>query len=162
MNSVLSRAAIRFRPSTEDDVPFLRQLYATTREDELRMVDWTDEFKTSFLDSQFAAQKKHYEEYFGAAEFLVIEAEREPMGRLYVHRDEEEIHIIDIALMPQYRGHGLGTVLLQELLDEGKATGRKVTIYVEHFNPARHLYDRLGFRHIDTNGVYHFMEWTAG
>jgi predicted GNAT family acetyltransferase len=53
-------------------------------------------------------------------------------------------------------------MLMEEILAEGRDTGKKVTIYVEHFNPARHLYDRLGFRHVDTNGVYHYMEWSAG
>jgi ribosomal protein S18 acetylase RimI-like enzyme len=161
MTAVPSRDAVYYRPCTPEDVPFLRDLYGTTREEEMRMVPWTDEQKTQFLDSQFHAQKKHYEEYYGNAQFFVIETGGTSIGRLYVYRDEEEIHILDIALMPHYRGHGLGRMLLQELLDEGRATGRKVTIYVEHFNPARHLYDRLGFRHVDTNGVYHFMVWTA-
>ena len=161
MITVLSRDAIHYRPFTLEDVPFLRYLYGTTREDEMRMVPWTDEQKAQFLDMQFDAQKNHYEDYYGHAQFLVIETGGTSIGRLYVYRDEEEIHILDIALLPHYRGRGLGRILLQELLDEGRASRRKVTIYVEHFNPARHLYDRLGFKHIDTNGVYHFMVWTG-
>ncbi len=35
----------------------------------------------------------------------------------------------------------------------------RLSIHVEHDNPARRLYDRLGFQHVDTNGVYHLMEW---
>src|SRR5712691_8481728 len=83
-NTCPPRKAIRFRPSTPEDVPFLRCVYATTREDELRRVPWTDEQKTLFLDHQFQTQKKHYEEFYPDCEFLIIELEGEPIGRLYI------------------------------------------------------------------------------
>ena len=128
----------------------------------MQLVPWTDEQKASFLDMQFTAQKTHYERFYPDCEFLVIELEGAPIGRLYVDRGEDDnIGIIDIALLPEHRGRGIGRVLLEEILAEARASDRKVTIYVEHFNPARRLYDRLGFRHVDTNGVYHLMEWKA-
>ena len=153
------RASITFRSCAPDDVPFLRRLYGTTREDELRPLNWTPEQKTAFLDMQFQAQKSHYESYYPTCQFLMIELDAAPIGRLYVDRDDEAINIVDIALMPECRGRGIGRMLMEEILAEGAATARTVSIYVEHFNPARRLYDRLGFRHIDTNGVYHKMEW---
>lgn len=155
------RSAITFRPCRDDDVPFLRYVYGTTREDELRLVPWTEGEKDAFLDMQFHAQKTHYENFYPDCEFLVIELEGMPIGRLYIDRGEDDIGIIDIALTPEYRGRGIGRMLLEEILAEARVGGKKVTIYVEHFNPARRLYDRLGFRHIDTNGVYHLMEWRA-
>ena len=153
------RDAIRYRPATSDDVPFLRYLYGTTREDEMFRLQWTEEQKGAFLDMQFNAQKRHYENFYPECEFLVIELEGERIGRLYIDRGET-IEIVDIALLPHHRGRGIGRMLLEEIIEEGRASGRKVRIYVEHYNPARHLYDRLDFRHIDTNGVYHLMEWT--
>jgi ribosomal protein S18 acetylase RimI-like enzyme len=155
------RHSIIYRPCRTDDVPFLRHLYATTREDEMRLLPWSEEQKTAFLDMQFTAQKTHYDGYYPDCQFLVIELEGTAIGRLYIDRGEDEISIIDIALLPAYRSRGIGRMLLEEILEEGAATGRKVTIYVEHFNPARRLYDRLGFRHVDTNGVYHLMEWRS-
>jgi ribosomal protein S18 acetylase RimI-like enzyme len=157
--AIPSRERITFRPCRPDDVPFLRDLYATTREDELRLVPWTEAEKAAFVAMQFDAQKAHYENFYPDCQFLVIELDGAPIGRLYVNRDDETIGIIDIALVPDRRGQGLGRMLLEELLGEARATGRKVQIYVEHFNPARRLYDRLGFRHVDTNGVYHLMQW---
>jgi len=154
------REAIRFRPATPDDVPFLRYLYGTTRDDEMLRLQWTEEQKSEFLDMQFGAQKRHYEEFYAECEFLVIELEGERIGRLYINRGETHIEIVDIALLPHHRARGIGRMLLEEIIEEGRATGRKVRIYVEHYNPARHLYDRLDFRHVDTNGVYHLMEWT--
>ena len=80
-------------------------------------------------------------------------------GRLYVHRREREIRIMDIALLPEFRGRGIGTKLLNEILMEGERTGRPVTIHVESFNPARRLYERLGFTRVASNGVYLLLEW---
>jgi ribosomal protein S18 acetylase RimI-like enzyme len=156
------REAIRYRPCTSADAPFLRHLYGTTRDDEMRMIPWSGEQKSMFLDQQFNAQKQHYEKFYPHCEFLVIELDGKCIGRLYIDRGEGDIEIIDIALLPELRGRGIGRMLLEEILAEGKSTERKVTIYVEHFNPARSLYDRLGFRHVDTNGVYHLMEWGPG
>ena len=155
------RSSITFRRTTDADVPFLRHLYGTTREarDATRSVD--AEQKAAFLDMQFIAQKTHYEEYYPECEFLVIEMEQAPIGRLYIDRADDDIRITDIALLPEFRGRGIGRMLMEEILEEGRATGKRVTIHVEHDNPARRLYDRLGFRHVDTNGVYHLMEWSA-
>lgn len=156
------RDRVSYRPVVESDMPFLRALYASTRAEEMAQLPWTPEQKREFLDSQFHAQKNHYNDYYGAAEFLIIELDRrEPIGRLYVYRGDDDIEIIDIALLPEYRGKGLGRQLLQEIIDEAKRDQKMVTIYVEHFNPARHLYDRLGFQHVDTSGVYHLMKWSA-
>ncbi|MEA2568910.1 MAG: hypothetical protein QOI24_911 [Acidobacteriota bacterium] len=161
MTEIPPRDAIVYRPVASGDVPFLRYLYGTTREEELRQLPWSEEQKAEFLDMQFQAQKSHYEDYYPDCAFLVIELQGQAIGRLYIDRQADAIEIIDIALLPQYRGRGIGQALLGEILAEGKASSRKVTIYVEHFNPARHLYDRLGFQHVDTNGVYHLMEWRA-
>ena len=127
----------------------------------MRLVPWTDEQKAAFLDMQFTAQKTHYEQYYPDCAFMVIEMDQVAIGRLYIDRADDDIRITDIALLPEFRGRGIGRMLMEEILDEGRATRKRVTIHVEHDNPARHLYDLLGFRHVDTNGVYHLMEWSA-
>lgn len=161
MNARPRRDSIRFRATTPDDVPFLRQVYGSTREEEMRQVPWNADEKTAFVDMQFAAQKSHYETFYPQCDFQVIELAGKPIGRLYVDRGDTDIEIVDIALLPEYRGRGIGKMLLEEILEEGRASGKDVSIYVEHYNPARHLYDRLGFQHVDTNGVYHRMLWSA-
>ena len=66
----------------------------------------------------------------------------------------------DIALLPEWRGQGLGHQVLQHLMTEARAQGRSVTIYVEAGNPARRLYDRLGFLpEGQREGVHQFMRW---
>jgi ribosomal protein S18 acetylase RimI-like enzyme len=154
--------SIRLRPRRDDDRPFLATLYASTRQQEMAMIDWTDDQKRAFLQWQFDAQTVHYDEHYVGADFLVIEQDGVPIGRLYIDRREDEIEVIDIALLPECRGSGLGSCLLHDVLREAEQSGKRVMIYVENFNPARRLYDRLGFQHLDTNGVYHMMKWTAG
>jgi len=153
---------IRLRTKTEADRPFLTALYASTRTQEMAIVPWSDEQKQAFLLSQFDAQTSHYDQYYDGADFLIIEQDGVPIGRIYIDRTPEEIEIVDIALLPELRGAGLGSRLLRDILQEAEESGKSVKIYVENFNPARHLYDRLGFQHVDTNGVYHLMKWTSG
>jgi RimJ/RimL family protein N-acetyltransferase len=152
---------IQLRPIAATDEPFLFVLYASTRAEELAPVPWTEEQKRAFLEMQFRAQTIHYRTHYSSAQFLVIEDGGEPIGRLYLHRQPDDIRIVDISLLPQFRGAGIGTKLLKDVLAEGEAAGKTVSIHVESFNPAMRLYERLGFRHIDDNGVYHRMEWRA-
>jgi ribosomal protein S18 acetylase RimI-like enzyme len=149
---------ITLRPITDADMDFLHRLYATTREDELRQVDWTDEQKAAFVSQQFHAQHEFWQANYQSTSWELILRDGEPVGRLYVARWTEEIRIVDIALMPERRGGGLGTRLIRELFAEGDASGRKVSIHVEIFNPARRLYERLGFVQAAERGVYLLME----
>lgn len=152
---------IRLRPTTATDDPFLCALYASTRTEELAPVPWTEEQKRAFLEMQFRAQAIHYSTHYPSASFMVIENGGEPIGRLVIDRRPEDIRVVDISLIPEYRGRGIGTMFLRELLNEAEASGKSVSIHVEEFNPAMRLYDRLGFRRVDSHGVYHLMEWRA-
>ena len=140
------------------DKAFLLAVYASTRADEMALVDWTMDAKNAFLQMQFEAQDKYYKETYQGAQYHIIEWEDKSVGRLYVHRREKEIRIMDIALLPEFRNHGIGSTLLGQILEEGKNRNLPVTIHVERFNPALHLYERLGFRQIEDKGVYCLME----
>lgn len=150
---------VQLRPVTAVDRPFLFSVYAATREEELADVGWSAEERESFLRQQFEAQDHHYRENYPGASLSVVERAGEPIGRLYVARWPAEIRIMDIALLPGHRGRRIGSGLLSELLAEGAASSRRVTIHVEAFNPARRLYERMGFRPAGERGVYVFMEW---
>jgi ribosomal protein S18 acetylase RimI-like enzyme len=121
-------------------------------------VPWGDAEKESFLRMQFEAQRRHYTRYYPAATHDVVLVDGEPAGRLYVDRGEDEICIVDIALLPEYRGLGIGTALLTPLLGEADAAGKTVSIHVERANRARRLYDRLGFVEVADQGVYALLE----
>ena len=153
----LATADIALRASAPEDRPLLCAIYGSTRAAELALVPWDDAAKHAFVAQQFAAQDEHYRRHYPGATLDVIEVGGTPAGRLYVHRGDADIRIMDIALLPQFRGRGIGTRLLGGLLDEGRATGRTVSIHVERSNPARNLYERLGFRPAEEHGIYVLM-----
>ena len=148
------------RPATEADREFLLELYASTREPELARVDWDDALKRAFVEQQFAAQDEHYRSHYPGASLDVIELDGRRAGRLYVYRGEEDIRIMDIAVAPEFRGRGIGSALIEELIAEARSSGRSVSIHVEMQNPARALYERLGFVPVGEHGVYVLMEWS--
>jgi ribosomal protein S18 acetylase RimI-like enzyme len=153
-------AAISLRSVRPDDRAFLLSVYASTREPELATVEWDAAQKAAFLQMQFDAQHAYYQEHYAGAAFNVVLVGGEPAGRLYLHRRDDEIRIMDIALLPGYCNRGIGTTLLRRLQSEAAAANTPLRIHVERFNPALRLYERLGFREIDDRGVYLFMEWT--
>jgi ribosomal protein S18 acetylase RimI-like enzyme len=133
-------------------------VYASTRAEELAVVPWDDAQKDAFLRSQFDAQDAWWRENYAAASFDVIVADGEPAGRLYVHRGPSEIRIVDIALLTEQRGRGVGTKLLRDLIAEADAAGKSLTIHVERMNPALRWYEELGFELAEDKGVYLFLE----
>lgn len=152
---------LKLRGISDNDIPFLKNLYYSTRKSEMDLVDWTEQQKSDFLKMQFSAQHKHYTQYYPDASFEIIELEDVPIGRLYVDRRIGEIRIIDIALLPSHCGQGVGSQFLVKIMNEAETKNIPVRIHVENFNPALRLYERLGYNHIDTNGVYHLMEWSS-
>lgn len=150
---------ISFRPITDADLAFLSDLYGSTRADEMAVVPWAQEEKESFLRMQFEAQHTFYGEQFPEASFDLVLEDGEPIGRLYIDRREEEHRLIDIALLPEHRGKGIGGRLMSDVLAEAATVGKMVRIHVEQNNPAMHLYHRLGFQKVEDQGVYDLMEW---
>jgi ribosomal protein S18 acetylase RimI-like enzyme len=143
------------RPVTAQDRPFLARLYASTREEELAAVPFTPEQRAAFLDQQFDAQTRHYATAYVGASFDVVEVDGQDAGRLIVARRPGELRVVDIALLPEHRGRGLGTRLLQPVLAEADARGVPTTLHVETHNPAQRWYARLGFRPVGQEGGVH-------
>lgn len=152
---------IRFRPATDADFPFLEALYASTRETELAQTDWSDEQKRRFLSQQFSLQHRYYRQHYTAARFDIVQWQGRDIGRLYVYDGPSDVRLIDIALMPEYRGRGIGSSILRDLMADAAAAGKGMSLHVETFNPAAELYRRLRFTEQRNNGVYLFMTWRA-
>ncbi len=162
--SELGRAAppaLSLSPIEDGDAPFLYRVYASTRDAELAVVPWTEAQKSAFLRQQFTAQHTYYQAHYAGAAFQVILCDGHPAGRLYVARWPDEVRIVDIALLPEYRNAGIGTSLLKALQAEAAGARKPVCIHVERFNPALRLYARLGFRRVADHGVYLLLEWSA-
>jgi ribosomal protein S18 acetylase RimI-like enzyme len=151
--------AITLRPAGVEDEAFLYAVYAGTRADELALLDWDQAQKDAFLTMQFTAQHRHYHTYYADADFQLVLLSGRPVGRLYVARRADDILLIDIALLPEHRNAGIGSLLLTDLLAEAEQVGKPVRLHVEPWNRARRLYERLGFRRIAQQGLYWLMEW---
>jgi ribosomal protein S18 acetylase RimI-like enzyme len=158
--AVLRDRHVSLRTVTPADAAFVREVYASTRDGEMALVDWDDAAKQQFLDQQFRAQSEHWAINHGGADFDLILVDGDPIGRLYVERSDEEIHLLDIAVLAAHRDSGVGTRLVRELMDEAERAGLPLRLHVEMFNDgARRLYDRLGFTPVAERGLYVLMEW---
>lgn len=147
------------RAITPADDAFLAALYASTRAEELAPVPWSDAQKQAFLRSQFDAQTAHYAQHYAdRSTFELVLVDGAPAGRLIVHRGERDVRIVDISLMPAFRGRGVGSGLLAALIAEVEAAGKSLSIHVEYNNPALRLYTRSGFVKVGEHGVSWLME----
>ena len=129
-----------------------------TRADELAMTNWTPEQCEAFIRMQFIAQSTHYAQRYPQGQHLIILVGATPVGCLYVARQEERLHILDITVLPEYGRRGTGTAVLKSLLDEARQTAKAVSIYVENFNPSLRLFERLGFTKVEEEGFNYLME----
>ncbi|MDZ4812664.1 MAG: GNAT family N-acetyltransferase [Pseudomonadota bacterium] len=174
----LQHPDIGLRAESEADLDFVVALYTDTRWEELAPVDWPEPAKRAFLDQQGRLQHEHYLKHYAGAEMLLIvtdraqtesadaqwhdpaAAARELIGRIYLRAGSTEIRLMDIALLPRFRGRGIGHCLIEALQAQGAARGIGITLHVEPTNPAQRLYQRLGFALIEQRGVYDFLGWS--
>lgn len=150
---------LRFRPVEPGDREFLGELYWDVRREELAPIDWPEQAKRDFVQQQYDLQHAHYVKNYPGADLLLIAHGDESIGRVYVFRSAREIRLMDIALAPAWRNRGIGTRLIEELIDEASRRGHALTLHVEPNNPAQRLYRRFGFRLIEQRGVYDFLGW---
>ena len=151
---------ITLRPVSSDDELFTYQLYTSTRSNEMALVDWADEQKEAFLRMQFDAQTKHYAIHYPSAAYKIIERDGVSVGRLITENRGDHFLLIDIAILPEHRGAGIGTFLIDDLKKEAVRLQLPFVLRVEFFNPAMRLYSRLGFVKTREMQIYHEMVWT--
>ncbi|OJT24680.1 hypothetical protein BO221_15550 [Archangium sp. Cb G35] len=154
------------RPAAESDDAFLFELYASTRAEELAAWGWSAAQQEPFLRMQWLAQKRGYEARYSFEGHCILEHEGRPVGRLWVVRGEHELRLVDVTLLPAYRGSGLGTSVLRTLQEEAAAAGKPLRLHVMRNNPALRLYTRLGFMpvsgvEVDPAEPYCELRWPA-
>ena len=151
---------IGLRPAVVADEPFLYQVYASAREQELGLIGWDDDQKVALLQMQFRAQSISYRQNFSGSEYHVVLKSGQPVGRILVHRGAAEIRVVDIGLLPEHRNQGIGGALLQAVLNEADEARKPVRLHVATSNRAVKLYEALGFAPISTDGIHLEMEWS--
>ena len=146
------------RPVVGDDRPFLLDLYAASRADELSAVGWRPEALRAFLDQQYRAREAGWAVSAPAADDRILVRDGCPIGRLVVDRRADGIRVVDIAVVPEEQGRGIGAALLGDVLAQADAAGLPVTLHVLATSRASLLYERLGFRALAGDGVHVPME----
>ena len=143
------------------DECFLLKVYDSTRRFELSALGWSAAEMDAFIRMQFDAQGRHYRAWYPRAAFSVILVDGEPVGRLIVDRSGDGMQIVDLAILPQYQGAGVGSSVVRGLIDEARAAGWPLRCQVELSNPARSFWESLSFVARGTNGAHLSMECDA-
>jgi ribosomal protein S18 acetylase RimI-like enzyme len=149
---------ITLRPVEEKDDLFIESVYRSTREEELSYTNWSELQKKAFISMQSTAQLAEYKTKFPGAAFRVIVCKKKDAGRFYTWENENEIRLIDITVLPAFRGQGIGSFLLGELIKRSDQLQKKISLHVDPANPVLQLYRRLGFIQIKNNGRHYYME----
>jgi GNAT superfamily N-acetyltransferase len=149
---------IHLRPvKIPDDEDFLKELYFSIRED-LKLLPLAEPQKQAFITMQFSAQKQHYAIQFAEANHEVILLNGNPVGRLLVNRGSNAIYLVDISLLAEHRGTGIGTAILNDLVAEAENTKAILSLHVMKTNPAARLYLRMGLTVTADDGLYLEMQ----
>jgi ribosomal protein S18 acetylase RimI-like enzyme len=160
-NRPVAHGDFGLRTSTAADRDFLRDVYFSTRIDEFLRAGLEIEEVKTLLVKQFSMQDEYYRRHYPQAHFDVIVRGQTDVGRLYHDWSGADVSVIDIALLPQHRGGGIGTRLMRAMVAEAARRGMAMRLFVEFDNPVRGLYRRLGFVQSGENGLYELMRREA-
>jgi ribosomal protein S18 acetylase RimI-like enzyme len=155
----LSAQEVTLEPAAASDQEFFYRTFASTRADEVALTGWSAEQQESFLRMQFEAQRRGYLMQIPDARYWVIRQDGTPVGRLIVDRTADDIHLIDIGLLPEFRGRGIGSTLMAAIIQEATQERKPIRLFVERFNPALRWYEGLGFEVISGGQIYLEMVW---
>jgi GNAT superfamily N-acetyltransferase len=147
------------RAAGAEDRPLLLRVYAATRSQEMDLVPWDDAQKQAFIRMQFDAQHRHYTSHYPGARFEVILLDGEPVGRLYLAQLETELRIMDVAVLPENRRAGIGSLVVGDVLKEAHAAGIAVTMSIETYNPSLPLFERMGFHATKVDPLTALIVW---
>jgi len=135
----------RTRPATEADEPFLRAVFAHSRDADFAGLAADAALLATILDQQYRAQRAAHGAHHPAARREVIVEGDAPVGSIEVDRDGAGWTVLDFAVLREHRGRGIGTQVLSQLLGRAAEAAAAVDLQVLPWNPAARLYERLGF-----------------
>lgn len=151
---------VALRRATPEDEAFMCAVYLSTRREEMMAWGWADAQQEMFARMQFNVRRQAYRMQSPQAAYKIILFEGERAGSLIVESVDEEIRLVDIALLPEYRNRGIGSSIIKELFAEAGKMNKPVRLQVEKMNPQAHrLYERLGFSVTGEDQMYFQMEW---
>lgn len=150
---------LRLVQALPEDETFLVEVYAGSRAEEMRNWGWSTQEKEEFLSMQYRFQVQAYRMKYPGADCYVILMDKQRTGRLIVARTDDAIMVVDISLLAGFRNWGIGTHVLEMLQKESEECLKPLVLRVLISNPARNLYERLGFRITQQSDLLYHMEW---
>lgn len=151
---------VELRPAISADSPFLVALYASGRASEMANWGWSDEQRRQFAAMQYLARCRHYDAVHPGRDDCIVLVDGAEAGLLSVARRPAGMTIVDIAILPEFQGRGVGGGLVRELQREAAQSGKTLGLHVLAENrAAERLYQSLGFARIADDGAYHRLEW---
>jgi len=157
MSQTVSPDRVQLRPVTAEDDELLLAIYTSTRDEQLRQMGWAEEHIRMFVKMQWEAQTKHYRTHFTADEYIVL-VDLKPVGRIIVQRSDDEILLVDMAVLTEHRNKNIGSHLMRSLTEESDSGGKPIRLHVLKFSPAVRFYERFGFTKIREDVVNFEMQ----
>jgi GNAT superfamily N-acetyltransferase len=135
------------RPANEDEREFIFDIYAAT----LRpYIEWAWGWNEAF-------QRDGFWKHHPIDQFRVVTVGNKIAGGIHVEEQEALNFIRMIFLLPEFQKHGVGSELLQGEIARATEVGKQLHLKVIKINPAKNLYDRLGFVVVDEDDATYHM-----
>jgi ribosomal protein S18 acetylase RimI-like enzyme len=149
--------ALRLRPASSLDEPFIRHLFEQVRTGQFTATGLSGPTVRQIIAQQFRSQTADYARQFPGASSLIVTRDGSAIGRLLLHCASPCWHIIDIALLRDDCGRGAGTKILDALDASAQKRGvGALTLAVLSGNlAARRFYLRQGFAETGHAGAAH-------
>ena len=161
MHDLPLSAPYQLRVQSDDDDGFATELYSSTRDD-LRQMPADPAVIAQLIAMQQRMQSHGYRQAYPHAAYLILQHGDTPIGRLVLERQDQLLHLVDIAILPAAQGQGAGSAVLRGLQAQAGAQQCRIHLAVNKSNAAaRALYQRLGFRPRGENDVQEQLEWSA-
>lgn len=151
---------LTLRPRTDNDTDFLVELYETSREEEMQYIEWkNDEERIKFFRQQYNAQHLHFDSNYDNLDYDILVYNNQDIGRLVLHRTPENLHCLDVIIIPSFRKMGIGTIIMERIEEEVKQKKITATLYFEKTKPyLESIYSKYGFVTIEDLGTHKFMK----
>jgi ribosomal protein S18 acetylase RimI-like enzyme len=159
--AAVNPADISLRSATAADEQFLKRVHDAARHWEFAFLlqSGDAELYHKIMAQQYESQHRFYFATYDTAHYGIIQWTDRPIGRLYVDYRDDEVRILDIAVLPDYRGRGIGRIVMRGVCLEAAMRRLPVRLHVHYLSRATLFYQRLGFQRIGTDGPSHVMEW---
>ena len=157
---LLMSGSITLRPVNTHDETFLYNLYKLSRTEEFSAVPFTEAQFDALMRMQYSARKSSYGAQFPGSDHSIVAIDGADAGQIWVFRDNSQHRLVDISILSTYQNKGLGSRLVNDVIDQARRAGVPLTCSVATNNPGSlRFHQRLGFHITSQNDLYYQLEY---